>query len=65
MSYLVVNRKPNESLILTVNNPDGTTTKIEVDVLPNNRVGVRAPESVAIVRNELVNLFDTNHTMSF
>lgn len=54
MSYLVVNRKPNESLILTVNNPDGSTTKIEVDVLPNNRVGIRAPKSVEVLRNELV-----------
>lgn len=54
MSYLVLNRKPNQSLILTVNNADGTKTKIEVDTLPNNRVGVRAPESVSVLREELV-----------
>ena len=53
MSYLVVNRKPNQSLLLTVNNPDGTKTKIEVDTLPKNRVGVRAPDSVNILRAEV------------
>ena len=53
MSYLVVNRKPNQSLIITVKNPDGSSTKIEVDTLPNNRVGIRAPETVNILRAEL------------
>jgi len=54
MSYLVVNRKPNESLLLTVKNADGSTTKIEVDMLSHRRVGIRAADNVEVVRSELV-----------
>ncbi len=54
MSYLVVNRKPNESLTLTVKNADGSTTQIEVDMLSHRRVGIRAADNVEVVRSELV-----------
>ena len=54
MSYLVVNRKPNESLILTVKNADGSTTQIEVDMLSHRRVGIRAADNVEVVRSELL-----------